>query len=1227
MKILFLWLGIVISTQFYWAQCNINLIRTTLTNAGCIELPSCQSQCSMYFYNPQSLSGPDAQTFAENFGANLISIQSSNENTCIINALNSNNFSGVIWLGFTDIINEGNFIWTDQSPVSYSNWAPGEPNNSGGNEDCTQIYPDGLWNDLNCYNYSSKSIIEINLCPQITTSSNVSICKGTSTILTCSNAILGSSPFVYTWSNGMTGQSITVSPETTTNYTVTATDRFGCYIAKTITVTVTSTSFTLGADQSICPGAFTATFTSSNTNAGNTYQWSSGETTSSITKNTTGEYRLTLTDANGCIAKDTVNLVVEVLPTVSYTANSECIYNEVSFNNTTSGAQSLLWDFGDGNTSNGLTPNHQYTSSGNYSTKLVAIFGQGCKDSTTVPISIFDAPQADFTGTNDCFNKTALFANTSIINSGVITNNIWDFGDGNTGNQINESHNYTNPGSYTVTLITVSDHLCYDTISYTFDRHEIPSMSYSFNNSCLYDSILFTNNSTVNSPSVFQSYYWDFGDGNTSNTSTPYHSYSNYGSYTTKLIGTTQFGCQDSLSQDISIYPVPSADYTFTNDCYNVLANFTDQSTLANGTITNWLWSFGDGATGNLNNESHLYNGDGDFQVELVVTSDNNCADTISHTITRHPLPHPSYTANPECIYENILFNDNSTINAPDNITNWEWSFGPGLNSTQQSPSVLFPSAGSNPVKLVLTSNNGCKDSISSTIDVYAKPNASFTSNDDCNNIPATFIDNSSVADGNLISWEWDLGDGNNSTNQNLTHQYINPNTYAIELIVTSNHQCKDTAIQDLVRYPIPTSNFNFTNDCQYNTLTFDNQSTITNSNSIIDYSWNFGDGSNLDQNENTTHDFTTSGLYQVQLRVTSNNNCIDDTIMFVEVYAVPQVNFILEDQCVNVGESHFTNNSLISSGSISQWEWNFGDGFNNNLLHTAHQYANSGTYNVELIGISNNGCSDTIVKPLSIFDKPTADFFINKTEDCVPVCFYFADVSTDANGINFWEWDFDELEGSIVQHPSVCTDEAGVFDVSLIVTNIYNCKDTLIETDLLKARPNPIADFTLSTQETDVLHPFISFTNNSFDALIWKWNLGDGTEDTINFNTENTYNNAGVYSIQLNVENQYGCKDSLAQELIVHPKAFHYLPNSFTPNGDGINDVFKIYSEDFNFQSLSVYDRWGKRIFYSEDIFKAWDGTQNGTEVKVDTYIWLLKYIDKQENNQVEKGSVTLVK
>ncbi len=221
--------------------CNMALIRSTFTGAGCTELNACTSGCSIYFYNPISQSGDNAQAWAQTYGANLISIQSAAENNCIANDLVAHSFSGTIWIGFNDIASEGSFVWYDQSPVVYTNWNGGEPNNSG-NEDCVQIYPNGMWNDLNCSSGGSSSVIEVNLCPVITiTPSATTVCAGQNANLVAST-ILGSFPYTYSWTSvpaGFTSTSAspTFTPTVTTTFNVTSTDRYGCTSTNSAVVT------------------------------------------------------------------------------------------------------------------------------------------------------------------------------------------------------------------------------------------------------------------------------------------------------------------------------------------------------------------------------------------------------------------------------------------------------------------------------------------------------------------------------------------------------------------------------------------------------------------------------------------------------------------------------------------------------------------------------------------------------------------------------------------------------------------------------------------------------------------------------------------------------------------------------------------------------------------------------------------------------------------------------
>ena len=234
-------------------NCDEIAIRQTFTAAGCVELESCISPCSMYFYNPQSLTGNDAQAFAQSLGANLISIQSAAENACIINELNTKGFGGIIWIGFNDGGQEGTFVWYDQSIITYNNWASGEPNNAGGNEDCTQIYPDGRWNDLPCNIGNSASVIEVNLCPQTIITNTGLICQGNTASLTAST-ILGSQPYTYSWSVPGNGNVISVSPTQNSSYNTTVTDRFQCTASASTSLNVYDVNISAGNDKAYCFG-------------------------------------------------------------------------------------------------------------------------------------------------------------------------------------------------------------------------------------------------------------------------------------------------------------------------------------------------------------------------------------------------------------------------------------------------------------------------------------------------------------------------------------------------------------------------------------------------------------------------------------------------------------------------------------------------------------------------------------------------------------------------------------------------------------------------------------------------------------------------------------------------------------------------------------------------------------------------------------------------------------
>jgi hypothetical protein len=283
--------------------CDLAAINTVFTGAGYVPLAVQGQPCSLYFVNPNTQEAAQAQAAAATLGANLVWMNDAAENANVSAALDASPYNGAtIWIGvqrtgagsanfFASDGTTGPFPPTHGNPNIYQNWAGGEPNNSGyGNtgifgscdyectngEQCVQIYPGGQWNDLQC-NESSISVIEVNLCPEITVIVSAdNICAGTPSTLTAST-LLGSQPYQYAWSTTEVTPAITVTPAQTTTYDVTATDRYSCSAQESVTITTLAggdASFDVGS--SVCIGA-PATITYTGTSAvGATYVWDFG---------------------------------------------------------------------------------------------------------------------------------------------------------------------------------------------------------------------------------------------------------------------------------------------------------------------------------------------------------------------------------------------------------------------------------------------------------------------------------------------------------------------------------------------------------------------------------------------------------------------------------------------------------------------------------------------------------------------------------------------------------------------------------------------------------------------------------------------------------------------------------------------------------------------------------------------------------------------------------------
>ncbi len=340
----------------------------------------------------------------------------------------------------------------------------------------------------------------------------------------------------------------------------------------------------------------------------------------------------------------------------------------------------------------------------------------------------------------------------------------------------------------------------------------IPNPSFSINTAaqCLTgNSFSFTNSSAIASGTL--SHLWSFGDGGTATTLNATRSYTAPGTYSVKLVSTSNNGCKDSTTQQVVVNPMPAASYSVNSAVQCLTGNsfsFTNSSAIANGTLTH-LWSFGDGGTATTLNATKSYVGPGTYPVKLESTSNNGCKDSTTQQVVVNPMPTSSYSINTaaQCLTGNSFNFTNSSIISYGTLTH-AWTFGDGGTATTPNATRNYVAPGTYPVKLVSTSNNGCKDSITRQVTVHPMPVAGFTVSPaiQCLTGNSFSFANISTVSGGTTTSNWNFGNGSTSSNQNPINSYPNVGSYTVKLVSTSNNGCKDSTTRDVRIDPSPTA-------------------------------------------------------------------------------------------------------------------------------------------------------------------------------------------------------------------------------------------------------------------------------------------------------------------------------------------------------------------------------------------------------------------------------------
>ena len=595
----------------------------------------------------------------------------------------------------------------------------------------------------------------------------------------------------YHWSNGDTTSFSSLSPGKT--YQLTVTNQFGCEFIDEIAVV---TPFENQKNKVICKGDTVVWNTEFNTNT-HTFIWSDFSSDSLLRITKPGNYFVIITDTNNCsFSSDTVSIQLDsnLLKTSLGPDTLLCQGNQIALIQPPSDINSYTWSTGSN------APVISIDTAGFYTLK----FSDGkCTASDSIQISIQGlAPTADFSAQNFCFNDSVHFLDASTAQPGDVINSwSWDFDDGQSSTNSAPNHLFNSVNDFNVALKVTTDKNCSDTVSKIISIQPLPNTNFVIDNfvSCSKNPIQFLD-STYISAGTISSYFWKFNDSlkvdDTANFANPVYTYDTLGEYTIELVATSNQGCKDTASKTEFINPSPELAYSFSGTCLSDSTYFTDETFLVQGNIENYLWAT-NGQISLDKNPVFKYLNAGEKPITLRVTTVAGCQETLRDTLRIAENPVADFSSSLACIEDSFKLTNKST--STDSIVRYNYTFGTN-SSSLRNPSFYAPELGVFNIKLTVTTENACKDSIERQLQVEPSPKAAFTILNNRTGVPFDIeLTNNSLRS---VSYKWEFGNGDFSHDETPNYAYRDTGNYDLKLIVSSQEGCKDSITKQVVALP-----------------------------------------------------------------------------------------------------------------------------------------------------------------------------------------------------------------------------------------------------------------------------------------------------------------------------------------------------------------------------------------------------------------------------------------
>jgi len=773
--------------------------------------------------------------------------------------------------------------------------------------------------------------------------------------------------------------------------------------------------------------------------------------------------------------------------------------------------------------------------------------------------------------------------------------------------------NPTNTTNYTITI--TDSKFCQIKDSTRIVVHQIPTAKLSIEDTCVGVGYTIGHQSVIADIGLDTVQYM-LANNDTFVNTTPGFIPTDDNPFEIQLLIRDSFGCTSSDTQFARPYPLPISDFSVQDICQFDSVKATNMSSIKQGLLTyNWQVNARQFADVDL---TYSENNFGTFEIELEAVSDKGCTDSHIDTISVYEKPILDLVSTNNCLGDTSWYKTNITSTSGVGINSFDWNFGDGvvLSSTRDT-SYIYGSEGKYTTVLTVSSDNGCKDTSRVDVVVHPNPVASFIVSDACYGDSVILNESSSVVTGKLTTRYWNTGAGFLPGSSRKAVLFGTPGVHNIQLISESDSGCVDTSSihQAQVKYT-EKPNLTTYGNCAESEFSF--EITPVQPDSMSTVVWDFSSNSISGGIRPDQQIFMTPGTYPVNVTINFNNGCTTDSLFDFAVDPKPVAQFTWLTPCDD-NLVRFTSESTTSAGTLTSFDYDFGDGNASTDANSNTLYSALGTYTTELIVLNSFNCYDTVSQDV------TVDHIVKPQFDISDICVYdsqlvkqtILDLVTPISRI---EWDMGNGQRILGQDSfEYVYQNPGTYKITIQVETNANCMYSATKT--IDVHDLPTAGFFMSPERADVVNSEVEFTSNAVDAVSYQYDFSHGFESTEK-DFMYRFPDTATYIITQTVTNQYGCKDSFTAEIIIDFVVNILVPSAFHPDNDPINNTFAPQGLGIGRYEMKIYNRWGEQIYTTTES-EPWDAENTIPG----TYFYLITIYDYQDIPHYFNGTVLLVK